>query len=174
MKDQLRILIVDDDPKLRKTLSDILKAKGYKPITVTTGKEALNKVREEGPASALIDLKLGDMSGLEVMREIRECSPGTECIVLTGYASKESAIEAVNLGAYGYVKKPCDMDQLLLTIQRAIEKREAEENLRESEERYRTTFESTGTATVIVEEDTTISLANMEFMKLCGYSREEV
>jgi len=174
MKDQLRILIVDDDPKLRKTLSDILERKGYKPITVATGKEALNKVREEGPALALIDLKLGDMSGLEVITEIKKCSPGTESIVLTGHASKESAIEAVNVGAYSYVQKPCDMDQLLLTIQRAIEKREAEENLRESEERYRTTFESTGTATVIVEEDTTISLANMEFMKLCGYSREEV
>jgi response regulator RpfG family c-di-GMP phosphodiesterase/putative methionine-R-sulfoxide reductase with GAF domain len=83
---------------------------------------------------ALIDLKLEDRSGLELMREIKECFPATECIVLTGYASQESAIEAINLGAYSYEQKPYDMEQLLMTIRRAIEKREAEEALRESEQ----------------------------------------
>jgi DNA-binding NtrC family response regulator len=116
------ILIVDDDPNLGKTLSDILRAKGYAPIGVATGKAALDKIQEEKPVVALIDLRLEDMSGLELMREIKECCPGTECIVLTGYASQNSAIEAVNLGAYSYVQKPYDMEQLLVTIRRAIEK----------------------------------------------------
>ncbi|MBU1697567.1 MAG: response regulator, partial [Proteobacteria bacterium] len=133
--DKKDILIVDDDPRLRKTLSDILKAKGYTPITAAEGKEALDKVREKGPALALIDLKLEDMSGLEVLKGIKEYSPGTECIVITGHASQESAIKAVNLGAYSYVRKPYDMEQLLLTVQRAIEKQAAEESLRENTER---------------------------------------
>ena len=124
------ILIVDDDASLRRSLSEILRVKGYAPTAAGTGKEALSKVEEEKPAVALIDLNLGDMSGLEVMREIRERSSGTECIVLTGHATQASAIEAVNLGAYSYVQKPYDVDGLLVTIRRAIEKRDAEEELR--------------------------------------------
>ncbi len=93
-------------------------------------------------AVAVIDLRLEDMSGLEVMREIKRRSPGTECIVLTGYASQESAIEAVNLGAYSYVQKPYDIEHLLVTIRRAIEKQEAEEALRRSEEKLRSFMES--------------------------------
>ena len=121
------ILIVDDDPKLRKTLSDILRARGYAPRGAATGEAALDRIQEERPAVVLIDLQLEDMSGLQVMGQIKERSPGTECVVLTGYASQASAIEAVNLGAYGYVQKPYDVEQLLVTIHRAIEKREAEE-----------------------------------------------
>ena len=129
MTDKSSILIVDDDPSLRKTLSDILRAKSYMPIAKKTGKAALKRIKDEPPDVALIDLKLEDMSGLEVMKEIKERSPGTECIVITGYASKESAIEATNLGAYGYLEKPYDIDQLLLMIQRAIEKQKTEAEL---------------------------------------------
>lgn len=70
-----------------------------------------------------------DLPGLEVMRQLKEQSPDTECIVVTGFASQESAIEAVNLGAYSYVQKPYDIEQLLMTIRRAVEKRETEEAL---------------------------------------------
>ena len=104
------ILIVDDDPNLRKTLSDILRAKGYAPVAVATGKAALDQVGEEAPAAALIDLRLEDMSGLEVIEEIKKRFPGTKCIVLTGHASQASAIEAINLGAYSYVQKPYDIE----------------------------------------------------------------
>jgi PAS domain S-box-containing protein len=142
MIDRHCVLIVDDDPKLRRTLSDILKMKGYLPSVAGKGREALDSIAEDGnPAIALIDLQLEDMSGLDVMRQIKERSPETECIVLTGYASKQSAIEAVNLGAYGYVEKPYDIEQLLLTIRRVVEKREIQKELRESEERHRAFLE---------------------------------
>ncbi len=168
------ILIIDDDPKLRKTLSDILKAKGYKPITAATGKKALDRVKEERPATALIDLKLEDMSGLEVLREIKECSHSTECIVLTGYASRASAIEAVNLGAYGYVQKPYDMDQLLLTIQRAVEKRETEEMLRESELWMRSIFNSLDEAVLVLTPDRKLVNINEAARKMFGHSKDEL
>ncbi|MBM4432103.1 MAG: response regulator, partial [Chloroflexi bacterium] len=67
--------------------------------------------------------------GLALLRRIKECSPRTECIVVTGYASQESAIEAVNLGAYGYLQKPYEIEQLLLLLRRAVEKRAAEQAL---------------------------------------------
>lgn len=124
-----KILIVDDDPNLRKTLEDIFRAKGYMSISVGSGKKALKIIKKEKPAVALIDLKLKDISGLEVIKRVRKQSSATECIVLTGHASKESAIEAVNLGAYSYAQKPCDMDQLLLTIRQAFKKHNAEEAL---------------------------------------------
>ncbi|MCK4722466.1 MAG: response regulator, partial [Dehalococcoidia bacterium] len=169
------ILIVDDDPKLRKTLSDILTAKGYAPILAATGKAALERMKEEVPAVALIDLRLEDMSGLEVMREIKERSPDTECIVLTGHASQASAIEAVNLGAYSYVQKPYDVEQLLVTLRRAIEKREAEEALRESELRFRTLFNLSPQAIALSDVSTGRLIdVNHKFCELTKYAREEI
>ena len=168
------ILIVDDDPKLRKTLSDILRVKGYGTVAVDTGKAALDRVRGEMPTVALIDLKLEDMSGLELMAEIKKGCPGTECIMITGYASQASAVEAVNLGAYGYVQKPYDMEQLLVTIRRAIEKHDAVQALRESEARYRAIFEQAADSIVLVDP-TTGGLVefNVRAHESLGYSREE-
>lgn len=130
------ILIVDDDPDFRKTLSRILEARGYVPIAVDTEKVALKRVKEERPAVALIDIHLRTMTGLELMGQIKACCPVTECIIITGHASQATAIEAIELGAYSYLQKPCDMEQLILTIRQAIEKREAMWALRESRDRF--------------------------------------
>ena len=130
MNKKTRILIVDDDNKLRKTLTDILGVKGFVPMDVADGKTALKRVKESAPAVALIDLKLEDMSGLDLMGEIKALSPSTECIMITGHASQASAIEAVNLGAFSFMLKPYDVEQLLVTIRRAVEKQEALETLR--------------------------------------------
>jgi signal transduction histidine kinase len=126
------ILIVDDDSGQRITFSNIFESKGYLPKAFETGNAAIVSARKETPAVALIDLKLEDMQGIEVLKEIKDGSPSTECIMVTGHASTMSAIEAVNLGAYGYVEKPCDMNQLLLMIQRAVETRKTSEALKKS------------------------------------------
>jgi response regulator RpfG family c-di-GMP phosphodiesterase len=119
------ILIVDDDPGLRKTLQDILRLKGYNALPCPNGAEAINNVRNGEYHLALIDLKLEDMPGLEVMQELKQITPEIECIVLTGFASQASAIEAINLGAYSYVQKPYDMENLLVTIRRALERQQS-------------------------------------------------
>ena len=152
MSNPAPILIVDDDENLRKTLSDILKAKGFMPIACETGMEALERVGQEEIIVALIDLRLADISGLEVLRSIRERSPQTECILLTGHASQATAIESVNLGAYSYFQKPYNIDQLLLSIRHAIEKRQSRKALTESQERYRTFIDAT-TDVVFLKDD---------------------
>ena len=129
MPEKKRILIVDDESAIRQLLTDFHGANGYTPVAVPDGKTALTKVKEETISTALIDLNLPDMDGLEVMRGIKKQDAGISCIVITGLASKLSAIEAVNIGAYGYIQKPFDFQQLLLMISRGIEKQEALEAL---------------------------------------------
>jgi PAS domain S-box-containing protein len=126
------VLIVDDDHNLRKDLVDILQTKALRPSGCGTGRQALDIVAHLEVDVALIDLRLEDMSGLEVLRGLKQRSPDTECILVTGHASQAMAVEAVNLGAYSYMQKPFDMDQLLLTIRRAVEKRAAGRALAES------------------------------------------
>ncbi|MCK4222127.1 MAG: PAS domain S-box protein [Dehalococcoidia bacterium] len=169
-----RVLIVDDDPGLRKTLSDVLEMKGYAVVAVGTGQAALERVKEEAPVVALIDLNLEDTPGLEVLKEIKRRSADTECIVLTGYASQESAIEVVNLGAYGYVQKPYDIEQLLLTIRRAVEKREADEEARYQKKYFLALFENSPEAVVSFDMESRVRDVNPAFEKLFGYSLEDV
>jgi signal transduction histidine kinase/DNA-binding response OmpR family regulator len=134
-----QILIVDDDQGLRKTLTDIFTVKGYEPITASTGEDAIHIAAKQAPAIALIDLRLEDMPGLDVLKQIKEENEYIVCIVLTGYATQRTAIDAVNLGAYSYFQKPYNVDQLLLTIRHAIEKQEADQALRESQALLRAT-----------------------------------
>jgi PAS domain S-box-containing protein len=168
-----RILIVDDDANLRRTVSDILEAKGYVPVIAATGRAAVESVRETAPAVALLDLRMEDLSGIKVLRRIRERSPRTECIVLTGHASQESAIEAVNLGAYGYLQKPYDVNQLLVTIQRAIERQEDRQALQASEERYRRFFETSRDCAFITSREGRWLDMNQTAVELFGYDSQE-
>ncbi|MBI5954823.1 MAG: response regulator [Chloroflexi bacterium] len=128
-----RILIVDDDANLLATMSDILKIKGFEPVIARTGRAALAQIETYHFDVALIDLRLEDISGLSVLKGIREHFPETECILLTGYASQNSAIEAIQMGVYGFFQKPFDMEQVLLSIQRAVEKNAARVALQESQ-----------------------------------------
>jgi PAS domain S-box-containing protein/putative nucleotidyltransferase with HDIG domain len=168
------ILIVDDDADFRDNLSGILRQEGYMPLPAATGREALERSREHGVAVALIDLKLGDMSGIEVLKGIKEHSPATEGIFVTGYASQSSAIDALNMDAYRYVEKPFDMGRLLGMIRRAIEKRDLARALRESEERYRTLFEESRDAIFITSPGNRFIQFNQASLDLLGYAREEL
>ncbi|MDP1848366.1 MAG: response regulator, partial [Solirubrobacteraceae bacterium] len=129
MKQKTKILVVDDDPNLRKTLSDILRIKGYEIAIAANGAEAIAAAERETFSLALIDLMLPDMPGLEVMVRIKAISPLTEAIILTGNASMDTAIEATKQGAYSYLLKPYQMDDLLQNIQHGVERQQAQEEI---------------------------------------------
>ena len=95
--------------------------RGYDPITASTGKEGVEAAARTSPSVALIDLLLDDMPGLAVMKEIKKASPFIECIMITGQAPERSAVAAAELGAYGYMMKPPELELLAMTIRRAIE-----------------------------------------------------
>jgi len=175
LTDGLRILVVDDDRQTRKTLQDILSLKGYSSVGCASGRESLDRAKEEEFTVAVIDLRLEDMSGIEVLKGVKSLSSlSPECILLTGYASQQTAIEAANLGAYGYLQKPYDTEQLLLTIRRATEKREAEDRLRKSEEKYRGLFEQSRDAIYMSPKEGRFIDGNQAMLDLFGYTREEM
>lgn len=122
------IMVIDDDPNLRKTLADILRHKGYATVSASNGMEGLASMQQNPVNLALIDIGLPDISGVEVLKRIKADFPTTEVIILTGNATLDSAIEAANWGAFSYLVKPYDIEQLTLNIRRAIEKRQAEED----------------------------------------------
>ncbi len=128
-EEKKRVLVIDDDENYRKTLSDILGVKGYETLSAGTGTEGLSFL-SHGPVNiAIIDLQLPDMSGTDVLNGLKGASPSTEAIILTGNATLDSAIEATNRGAFSYLLKPCDVEQLLLQISRAIDRQQAGERI---------------------------------------------
>ncbi len=118
----MNILIIDDDPNARKTLGKILKAKGFEIEEAGTGSEAIAACGSKFFNLALIDVRLPDTSGLEVLKAVRGINEDTVAIMMTGYASLDSSIEAMNKGAFSFFTKPVNMEQALIIIEKALEK----------------------------------------------------
>jgi two-component system, response regulator RegA len=107
------ILVVDDDDILRNRLEKAFVKRGWEVYVAEGYDAALRMATVYQPDRAVLDLKMPGRSGLEILREIRSVSPNTQCVILTGYGSITNAVEAVKLGAVGYVTKPADADQVL-------------------------------------------------------------
>ena len=124
MHKDIRVLIVDDDLNLRENLKDILSEEGYEITCVGNLALAKEKLAKEFYNVTLVDLKLPNGSGLDLLGEIKKTDGETAVIVFTGYASLENAIAALNQGAFSYLEKPVNMDELKITIKRAIKMQE--------------------------------------------------
>src|SRR5437016_8711328 len=118
-----RILIVDDQRNMRTTTALVLRQQGYQVSEAESGEVALSRLLAEPFDVVLTDLKMAPLDGLAVLRGALEVSPSTQVIVMTGYSTVESAVEAMQLGAYDYLSKPFKESELLLRVQRALEQR---------------------------------------------------
>jgi signal transduction histidine kinase len=116
------ILIVDDDESICRSLRLIFKKKGYEVETVGTGREAIEKARARFFNLAFLDIRLPDTAGIELLAPLKEMHPDMAVILVTGYASLETAVQALNEGASGYITKPLNMDEVLATVREALEK----------------------------------------------------
>jgi two-component system response regulator PilR (NtrC family) len=111
-----RILIIDDDENIRKVLQTILADEGYFTEAVETAKKGIERSETDFFNLALIDVRLPDMEGIELLSKLRETKPKMRKIIVTGYPTLQNAVAAVNKGADAYVMKPFDVEKILVTI----------------------------------------------------------
>ena len=136
-----RVLAVDDEEVVCESIRRVLSEEGYDVTTTTRPREGLELIRKEVFDLLLLDIKMPEVSGIELLREARSASPDTEVIIVTGYATIETAVEAIKLGAFDYLEKPVSPPQLLVAAARALERKQLldlTQRLRsELESRYR-------------------------------------
>ena len=121
---QRDILIVDDDRQVREVLHQIFLSAGYDCRVARDGREGLEVFRAERPPLIVTDLKMPEMTGIELLRAVREADADAAVIVLTGAADVKTAIDSLKLGAYDFIMKPVNVDELLIAAERAIERRQ--------------------------------------------------
>ncbi|MEK7384641.1 MAG: response regulator [Elusimicrobiota bacterium] len=117
-----KILVIDDEPGLREMLVYDLTGRGYAVTTAANGREALAKAKQERFDLALCDLMMPELGGLETLKALKEAHPHIEVVMVTGYATLENAVESMKQGAYDYVSKPYEMDQLSIMLEKALER----------------------------------------------------
>ena len=118
-----KILLVDDEEIMIKYLSRFLIKRGFDISTATSGNEALEKIKQQDFITVLLDVLMPGIDGIETLREIKKIKPMTEVIMLTGHASVQVAIKGMKLGAFDYLMKPFDRDELIEKLRLACEKR---------------------------------------------------
>lgn len=176
-----KILIIDDDESTRKSLMLIFRKKGYEIETVGSGHEGLEKVKEKNFNLVLVDIKLPDMEGIDLIEPLKEIHPDTAVIMVTAFASMETVMKALNLGASAYITKPLNMEEVFVTVRENLEKQTLiVENKRlfnalsESEKSYRTLFEESRDAINMYTPEGDYIYGNQSMLDLFGYTEDEM
>ena len=115
------VLVVDDEPEIRALLTELLKGEGFKVRVAKSGAEALEAIAKDVPDLVMMDVKLPDQDGIGVLRQLKRAHPDLEVIVMTAFTGSSTAIKAMEHGAYDYVTKPFELDDLLATLKRVFE-----------------------------------------------------
>ncbi|NJD18573.1 MAG: sigma-54-dependent Fis family transcriptional regulator, partial [Gemmatimonadetes bacterium] len=118
-----RVLTVDDEQVVVESIRRVLTAEGYEVSTSTSARGGLDLLRKEPFDLLLLDIKMPEMSGIEMLKAARDISPETEVLIVTGYATIDTAVEAIKLGAFDYLEKPVSPPQLLVAVARALERK---------------------------------------------------
>ena len=128
-KPSRKILIVDDEPDMRWALSSLLKKQQYTVFTASNGRDALKIIQEKKPAITFLDIKMPGMSGLDVLEKVKEFDLSLSIIMITAFSDVKTAVKAIQLGAFDYLVKPFDNDEILLMIDKALSRQALEEEV---------------------------------------------
>ena len=123
-----KILLVDDEVVFTANMSKLLARRGYKATAVNSGDAAIQALEKENFDVIVLDLKMPGMDGLSTLKEIKKLGLFTETLILTGHGSIDTALEAIKLGAYDYLTKPCGIDDLMGKIEAACQKKDCTQN----------------------------------------------
>jgi two-component system, NtrC family, response regulator AtoC len=136
-----KILIIDDEPAMVEVISNLCRDRGHQAFPFSSSESALDALPRIDPQLVIVDVKMEKVGGFDVLRECRERFPNTTVIMITAYASVETAVEAMKMGAYDYITKPFKVDELQLCVQRALDYqatlRENSQHKREIRDRYK-------------------------------------
>ena len=179
--DQPRLLLVDDEPRLLSSLYELLQGRGYQLVTAATGSEALAHLSRLRFDLVLLDLRLPDIGGHEIMDFINEKGIGADVIVMSGEIGIDAAIGALKRGAYDYLRKPYSREELLKTVANALKQRRLEEanarianQLENSEKMYRYLVDSSPDIIYTLNHEGKFTFINDRAYQLLGYKREEL
>ncbi len=167
------VLLIDDEPKYCASLKVLLTADGYDVEIAHTGQTALFNLENYRYDAVLLDIGLPDISGLEVASNLKEKFPDTVVIILTGQATLENAVESLRNGVYDYLNKPFNPDQLFRTLNRGIEYKRLEKELKESEKRFYQLARATSEGIIIYSSENLL-LTNEQLCKMFGYTEKEL
>ena len=176
-----RLLLVDDEPRLLSSLHELLRDRGYHLHTAANGKEALDLLTSLRFDLVLLDLRLPDMSGHEIMDFINERALDADVIVMSGDVGIEAAIGALNRGAYGYLRKPCSREELIKTVTNVLQQRRLQHanqriasQLENSEKLYRYLVDSSPDIIYTLNHEGRFTFVNDRAYQLLGIAREEL
>lgn len=119
MNESIRVLIVDDGERFRETTAAILKRRGFEVKAVGSGSEAIEEIKNGEIDVVVLDLQMPDMDGIATLEEMNGLGLHTKTLILTGYGAIDTALKAVKLGAYDYLTKPCEIEELVEKIEEA-------------------------------------------------------
>ena len=195
MKEEAKILVVDDDLLIARSMALNLKTEGYEAETAETGKEALEKMKTGFFPLVLLDISLPDISGLDLIKSLKEISRDTEIIIVTGYATLENSIKALNEGAAAYITKPVKVEQMLRIMKEILEKqrlmtenkrllqkvheeleerKKAEDEMRKRERYFRSIMHRMHEDIIVIDKDFRITDVNNTYLVTSGNRREDI
>ncbi|MCP4339147.1 MAG: response regulator, partial [Desulfobulbaceae bacterium] len=166
------ILLVDDEPRFIDSLHSILKHFDYNCTKASNGTEAIELLQTNQFDLAILDVQLPDFSGCDIVQFIKNSQIRTAAIILTGVSTVETAVTALKLGAYDFLKKPINHELLIKTIDKALQHNKLKTQLQTSEQKFETLSEAAWEGILIHENDRIIE-ANSQFLQMFGYTHEE-
>jgi PAS domain S-box-containing protein len=175
------VLIVEDDPDLSLALEDYLQHEGYTARCAKTGRQALQEAEDHSFGAVLLDLGLPDLSGFAVLRGLEELDPLLPVIVLTAAIQEQYTVESLRRGAFAYITKPYNRDELRITVRQAVEVRKlvfkmnrVENALTAKEEQFRQVVQTAPDGIVLADGDGRVVSWNSAAQQLFGYTQEEI
>jgi PAS domain S-box-containing protein len=176
-----QILIIDDDQDFAASLKLILENENYRPLLAHSEEEALESIGKNPVDLALIDIRLGQDNGIELLPKLKKIQPDILCVMVTGFGSVETAVQALNNGAYDYLRKPVNPGELLATVRRGFEKirlikekQVMEGTLSEIEQQIKASFNQAAIGIAHLSLKGTWLTCNDRFCKIIGYEQDEL